>query len=179
MKILGISGSLQGRSSNTALLRHADEVSPWGVEFAIFDGIGGLPHYNPELDDLDGGIAPPQVLDLRNQLRESHGVLFATPEYAHGMPGVLKNALDWLVGSGELAGKPVAVLSASPNSSGGIRAQVALIQTLVVMDAVFVDALAVPFARKKLDDRGKILHEPTLRRIQGLVRALAESAGAA
>ena len=179
MKILGISGSLQGASSNTVLLRHAGEVVPAGVEFATFDALGGLPHFNPDLDDLDGGIAPPPVLDFRDRLRASRGVLFATPEYAHGMPGALKNALDWLVGSGELAGKPVAVLSAAPNSTGGIRAQVALVQTLVVMDALFVDALAVPFVRKKLDGRGRLVHEPTLRRIEGLIRALAEVAGSA
>ena len=177
MKILGISGSLQGKSSNTTLLQVAGGASPAGVEFSTFEGPGGLPHYNPDLDDLDSGIAPASVLDLRGRLREAQAVLFATPEYAHGMPGVLKNALDWLVGSGELAGKPVAVLSASPNAFGGIRAQVALIQTLVVMDAVFVDALAVPFVRKKLDDRGGIAHAPTLRRIEGLVRTLAEAAG--
>ena len=179
MKILGISGSVQGRSSNTALLRHAGEVLPAGVEFALFDALDKLPHFNPDLDDLDRGIAPSPVLDFRGQLRESGGVLFATPEYAHGMPGVLKNALDWLVGSGELSGKPVAVLSAAPNSTGGIRAQVALIQTLVVMDAVFVDALAVPFVRKRLDDQGRVFHESTLRRIEGLVRALAEATGSA
>jgi NAD(P)H-dependent FMN reductase len=176
MKILGISGSLQGRSTNTTLLRAAGAAIPAGAEFATFDGLGALPHYNPDLDDLDGGQAPEAVLDFRSRVRESQGVLFATPEYAHGMPGVLKNALDWLVGSGELAGKPVAVLSASPNAFGGIRAQVALIQTLVVMDAVFVDALAVPFVRKKLDDRGGIIHPPTLRRVEDLIRTLVEAA---
>ena len=177
MEILGISGSLQGRSSNSALLRIAGEAAPPGVAFSIFDALGDLPHFNPDLDDLDGGIAPSAVLDLRARLRESAGVLFATPEYAHGMPGVLKNSLDWLVGSGELAGKPVAVLSASPNAFGGIRAQVALIQTLVVMDAIFVDALAVPFVRKKLDGEGSLTHAPTLRRLEGLIRSLAEAGG--
>ena len=176
MKILGISGSLQGRSSNTALLRAAGRAIPAGAEFATFDALGDLPHYNPDLDDLDGGEAPGSVLEFRARLKESRGVLFATPEYAHGMPGALKNALDWLVGSGELAGKPVAILSAAPNATGGIRAQVALIQTLVVMDAVFVDALAVPFVRKKLDDRGGIAHPPTLRRVEDIIRTLVEAA---
>ena len=179
VKILGISGSLQGRSSDTALLALAGESAPADVEFSTFGALGDLPHFNPDLDDLDGGSAPGPVLEFRGRIRGSQGVLFATPEYAHGMPGVLKNALDWLVGSGELAGKPVALLSASPNASGGIRAQVALIRTLVVMDAVFVDALAVPFVRKKFDDQGGLAHAPTLRRVQGPIRALAEAAGVA
>ena len=177
MKILGISGSLQGRSSNTALLRLAGAAAPAGVAFDHFESLGDLPPFNPDLDDLDGGLGPPAVLEFRGRLRESRAVLFATPEYAHGMPGSLKNALDWLVGSGELAGKPVAVLSAAPNASGGIRAQVALIQTLIAMDAVVVDALAVPFVRKKLDDQGRMIHEPTRRRIEGLIHALAEADG--
>ena len=177
MKILGISGSLQARSSNTRLLRLAAEGVSFGVEFATFEGLGEIPPFNPDLDDLDAGIAPPSVLGLRGRIVEADAVLFATPEYAHGMPGVLKNVLDWLVGSGELAGKPVAVLSASPNAFGGIRAQASLIQTLVVMDAIFVDALAVPFVRKKLDDQAGLTHNPTARRLEVLVRSLVEAAG--
>jgi chromate reductase len=112
-----------GSSQNGATLM------PAHAKLTIYDGLGNLPHFNP---DIDNDFQPPAVSDFRSQLNNSAGVMIATPEYAHGIPGVLKNALDWLVASGELYGKPVTLLSAS---SRGCFAHASLIETLTVMMA--------------------------------------------
>jgi len=129
MKILGISGSLRTASVNTALLRTAASLTPYGVTLIIYDGLGNLPHFNPELDKEP---LPLGVTDFRSQLNSSAGVIISSPEYAHGIPEVLKNALDWVVASGELYEKPVALFNASPRSS---YAQASLAETLTVMTA--------------------------------------------
>lgn len=129
MKLIGISGSLRTASVNTALLKTAAMLTPGYVEFTIYGGLGNLPHFNPELDKEP---VPPAVSDLRSQLNSSAGVIISTPEYAHGIPGALKNALDWLVASGELYEKPVALFSASPYAR---FAHASLIETLTVMMA--------------------------------------------
>ena len=129
MKIIGISGSLRTASLSTALLKSAAALTPYGVKLVMYDGLGNLPHFNPE---LDRGPLPHAVSDLRSQLNSSAGVIISTPEYAHGVPGVLKNALDWLVASGEFYEKPVALFSASPR---GFFAHASLIETLTVMMA--------------------------------------------
>lgn len=104
--ILAISGSLRARSKNTAPLESA------GLD--LYRGLGYLPHFN---QDLDTEPAPPAVAEWRSRLREAQAVLISSPEYAHGVPGTLKNALDWIVGSGEFMDKPVALLNASPLST--------------------------------------------------------------
>jgi len=129
MNILGISGSLRTSSVSTALLKTGATLMPAHVKLTIYDGLGNLPHFNP---DIDNDFQPPAVSDFRSQLNNSAGVIISTPEYAHGIPGVLKNALDWLVASGELYGKPVTLFSASPR---GCFAHASLIETLTVMMA--------------------------------------------
>jgi chromate reductase len=131
IKILAISGSLRSQSSNTNVLRAATMLAPEGVSISLYDGLGNLPHFNPDLEGTEG-LA---VLDFRRRLQESHAVLISSPEYAHGVPGVLKNALDWIVGSGELVGKPVALVNASPRSA---HAYESLIETITVMSARLV-----------------------------------------
>ena len=111
MKIIGISGSLRTASLSTALLNAAATLAPRCVKLVVYDGIGNLPHFNPELDKEPVPLA---VSDFRSQLNSSAGVVISTPEYAHGIPGALKNALDWLLASGELYEKPVALFSPSP-----------------------------------------------------------------
>src|SRR4029077_15358093 len=129
MKIMGISGSLRTDSLSTALLNAAATLSPRYVKVMVYDGIRNLPHFNPELDKEP---APAAVSDFRSQLNSSAGVVISTPEYAHGIPGVLKNALDWVVASGELYEKPVTLFSASPYTR---FAPASLIETLTVMMA--------------------------------------------
>src|ERR1044072_7826037 len=143
MQAVTIVGSLGSSSTNSALLRTATELTelPGAPELATFGRIGEIPLLDPALD-TDGG--PPAVAELREQLTASDALLIFSPEYGHSMPGALKNALDWLVGSGELANLPVAIISAWPTITGGIRAQMALIQTLLAQSARVVATLTVP-----------------------------------
>src|SRR5215469_12924589 len=102
MKLLAISGSLRAASLNTSVLQAAQRLAPEGVEIEIFDGIGQLPFFN---SDLEAGQLPEPVARLRQVVAKADGILISSPEYARGVSGVLKNALDWLVGSEEFPGK--------------------------------------------------------------------------
>ena len=150
MKILAISGSLRAASSNTAVLRAAALLAPEDVEVALYAGLADLPHFNPDLDDLDHGIAPPPVLDLRARIQAAGGLLISSPEYAHGVPGSLKNALDWLVGSPEIVGKPIALLNASPRAT---IAQASLVEILTTMSTRLIPeaSIALPLLGRRLD----------------------------
>ena len=178
MRILAVSGSLRAASSNTEVLRAAALLAPEGVEVALYERLGGLPHFNP---DLDGDAPPAPVRDLRARVRGADALLVCSPEYAHGVPGSLKNALDWMVGSGELMGKLVGLVNAAPR---GTHAMASLTETLTVMTAVVPAgaAVAVPLAGRGLDAAG-IAADPglsaTLRSaLAALVRAMEErSAG--
>ena len=173
MKILAISGSLQQQSSNTALLRAAAATVPEGVTVEHYDGIRELPHFDP---DLDGPEPPPGIADLRARLVAADAVLISTPEYAHALPGALKDTLDWLVGSGELVDKAVAVMSASPGLDGGKIAGDALVTLLEVMSARVVAQLAVGATRSKRDDHGDFTDPDTLAEVADLVRTLTAAA---
>ncbi len=143
LTLLAISGSLRAKSSNGSLLLAAQSLAPEGVEVRISDGLGRLPLFNPDLDEEPG---PPAVVDLRERIRAADGVIVSSPEYAHGVPGAMKNALDWLVGSGELVDKPVALWNASPTST---YAHAALLEILGVMSARLLPeaSIAIPLRR--------------------------------
>src|SRR4051795_12358175 len=145
MKILAISGSLRAASTNTALLRAAALLAPEEVEIDLYMGLGGLPHFNPDLEDAE----PPAVTELRARVREAGGMLFAVPEYANGVPGALKNLLDWLVGGEEFIYKPVALLNASPRAT---HAQASLRETIRTMSGQIVEeaSIAVPLLGRPL-----------------------------
>src|SRR4051812_20190202 len=147
--VIGISGSLRKQSSNAALLRAAARVSPDGVTVSIYTGLGSLPHFNPDLDE-EGSEPPPAVGELRQMLMAAGAVLISSPEYAHGVPGVLKNMLDWLVSTGELVGKPVALINAA--AVGGSYAQSAIAETLRTMNWDLVDEASrmEPFVTRKI-----------------------------
>ncbi|HYM62196.1 MAG TPA: NADPH-dependent FMN reductase [Thermoanaerobaculia bacterium] len=174
MKIVAICGSLRAASSNLALLRAAAAVAPAGMELAIYEGLGGLPHFNP---DLNGDDPPATVRELRDVLIAADGVVISSPEYAHGIPGALKNALDWLVSTGELAGKPVVLINAA--TSGGERGQAAIIQTLSAMQwKVLTDAsLLAPFVHKKIDAHGNVTDPAILAALRSSLGALAKAIG--
>ena len=170
-RILAISGSLRSRSSNTSLLEAAALLAPEGVEITIYRGLGNLPHFNPDLEGLESD-AP---LQYRRQLQDADGVLISSPEYAHGVPGVMKNALDWVVGSGELVNKPVALLNASLRST---HAHASLLETLTVMSARVIPqaCITLPHWDKTLDAAGIVSHVQISRllreSIDELVRAI-------
>jgi chromate reductase len=132
MRILGICGSLQEKSANLTLLRMAIAVAPTGVCVELYDGLRDLPQFNP---DLEGSEPPPVVAELRRRVAESDALLIATPEYGHSLPGSLKNAIDWLIGTGELESKVVAITSAVPAPERGRLGLAALRTTLGAVSA--------------------------------------------
>ena len=132
LKVLGISGSLRKNSVNSALLRSARQLAPDGLALTIFGGVGQLPLFNPDLEaDL-----PEPVLALHAAVAQADALLFASPEYAHGVTGAIKNTLDWLVSFEPFAGKRVAVWNAAARAH---HADLALRETLRTMDAVIVE----------------------------------------
>lgn len=141
--LLAISGSLRRTSSNKTILQAAAALAPENIAITLSDSIANLPHFNP---DSDTENPPPAVVDFRGQLQRTDGVLICTPEYAHGVPGALKNALDWIVGSGELMNKPVALINPSTTS---VHAQESLTETLTVMMAR-VHAVRMPLKSTKV-----------------------------
>ncbi|HEY6843536.1 MAG TPA: NADPH-dependent FMN reductase [Thermoanaerobaculia bacterium] len=128
MKVVGISGSLRAGSSNAAVLHAAAKLAPPDMSIEVWEGLAGLPHFNP---DLDEGEPPPPVRALRDLLRSADAVIISSPEYAHGMPGALKNALDWLVSDGTLVDKPVVVITIAPTFGEFAHAQ--LVEVLSTM----------------------------------------------
>jgi NAD(P)H-dependent FMN reductase len=167
--IIGISGSLRKHSSNAALLRAAARVAPAGMQLTMYDGLGLLPHFNPDLDE-QGAVPPPEVAELRRLLIDADAVLISSPEYAHGVPGSLKNLLDWLVSTGELVGKRVALLNASP--VGGAYAQTALLETLRTMNWNVVDEACrlEPFVSRKI--AGELTDDAALDVLKSALEAL-------
>ena len=140
--ILAISGSLRSRSSNTELLRAAALLAPDGVTISVSNAIAGLPHFNPDLDE-EGATLPAPVSAFRAQVAAADALLVSSPEYAHGVPGVLKNALDWLVSGPEIPYKPTGLLNASARST---HAHAALVETLRTMSAHVVEGASTTVA---------------------------------
>src|SRR5262245_30845557 len=118
MRILTVCGSLQARSENLRLLQLAGTLAPPDIEVVPFEGLGALPWFNP---DLDEGEAPPAVREWRRALASADAVLFASPEYGHSLPGALKNGIDWVIGSGELHQKMVAITAAVVHPNRGLK----------------------------------------------------------
>jgi NAD(P)H-dependent FMN reductase len=137
MKIIAISGSLRATSLNTAVLHAASRLAPTGVKIEIFEGIGNLPFFN---SDLDGDRVPREVAQFRAVIGTADGLLISSPEYARGVAGVMKNALDWLVGSFEFPNKPVALINTSPRAT---HALAALTVTLETMSARLVNDASI------------------------------------
>ena len=110
MRILAISGSARLNSTNTAMLRAIRAIAPSDIEVSIFDGVGRLPVFSP---DLEGESLPEAVRDFIDVIAKSDGVIIASPEYVRSIPGGLKNAIDWLVSGEQIVHKPIALLHAS------------------------------------------------------------------
>lgn len=174
--VLAISGSLRKKSLNTVFLQAIIKMFPSNVQVSMYEKVDQLPHFNP---DLDGDDTHPVVSEWRKCLQKANGVLICTPEYAKGIPGSLKNALDWIVSSGEFVNKPVAVVSASPHPLGGEVANKSLQGTLMMMSAVVIEGavLMVANVNQKLNAQGNVIHEQTESQARQLVNALVESIG--
>jgi chromate reductase, NAD(P)H dehydrogenase (quinone) len=181
VRVLMISGSLRAGSTNTAALATARAVAPDGVEGVLYDGLFGLPHFNPD-DDPDGGPVHPSVAELRSQIGIADAVLFCTPEYAGALPGSFKNLLDWTVGGGETYGKPVAWVNVSGAGSptGGAGAHDSLRAVLGYTGAEIVEAACVriPLSRAAIGSDG-LIADPEIRgQLAGVLTALDEHAAA-
>jgi len=147
--------------------------APANVHIYLYNGIGNLPFFNPETEHE----ALTAVEDWRRHVQAADGVIICTPEYAFGVPGVLKNALDWLVGSGELNGKPVAAISASPLATGGDKALLSLENTLTALGTIKSEntLLKIPFTGKKLDAAGALTDETTKEQLSNVLNVLLDA----
>lgn len=157
-KILAISGSLRGISINTMVLRAAIRLAPKEVEINLYEDLNDIPPFNPDIEGADFDKPAPEAVSLlRNKIREADGVMIASPEYAHGVSGVLKNAFDWTVGSGDFLDKPIALLNASPRAT---IAYAALAETIVIMGGVIIEeaSLTIPIAENEHDLEGLMAH---------------------
>jgi chromate reductase, NAD(P)H dehydrogenase (quinone) len=175
VRILAISGSLRTASYNTALARAATELVPDGVEMEIYDGLGGLPLYDQDLDD-PWSLQPEPVADLRVRIEAADAVLFVTPEYNGSVPGVLKNAIDWISArhrGSSLEGKTVAVAGATTGQYGAIWAQQDLRRVLGISGARVV-AGEFPLARAQdaFDEGGHFRDPLQAERLRAHVNAL-------
>jgi chromate reductase len=161
MRILGISGSLRRDSHNTALLRAAAELLPPGAELELFDGLKAIPPY--DADDDVPGRHDAAVVALKDAIARADAVLISTPEYNHSIPGVLKNALDWVSrppNDNVLRGKPVAVIGASVGLFGAVWAQAEVRKVLGAIGATVVDReLPVMQAHMQFDEYGNLREE--------------------
>jgi chromate reductase len=154
--LLAISGSLRAASSNSAIVEAAVLAAPPEIEVHLYRELASLPPFNPDLEAVE---TPAPVAEWRAALRAASAVLISSPEYAHGVPGVLKNALDWVVGSGEFMGKPVALVNASAYSAF-VTTQ--LRETLTVMMATVVVATALPLEGRP-SVAGDVVAQPAAR----------------
>jgi chromate reductase, NAD(P)H dehydrogenase (quinone) len=173
MKILGISGSLRADSYNTKLLRAAAELLPREVDFEQWSDLKAVPPYDED-DDVQPGQAA--VNELKAAIAEADAVLFATPEYNASIPGVLKNALDWVSRppkSSPLRNKPVAVVGASTGAFGAVWSQAELRKVLATIGARVLDVdVAVGHADTQFDDGGHLVDEQLQEQLGEVVAAL-------
>ena len=172
IKILGFAGSLRKGSYNRAVLRSAAELVPQNAELEIFD-LEGIPVFNQDMENS----LPGRVREFKDKIRAADAILIATPEYNHSMPGMLKNALDWASrpsGDNSFEGKPVAIMSASPSTMGGISAQWSLRQVFVSLDMHPINKPEIVIANvsKKLDANGRLIDEDTREHVGKMLGAL-------
>jgi NAD(P)H-dependent FMN reductase len=170
IKILAISGSTRKSSSNLNLIKAIADLTSETFVVNIFEGLSDLPHFNP---DLDNENVSETVTDFRRQLRETDGILICTPEYAIGVPGTLKNAIDWTVSTMEFSKKPVALITASLS---GEKAHQSLLGTLLIIEAKMTEhtQLLISFIKTKVNSDFKITDKETLNKVMQLIQSLTE-----
>jgi NAD(P)H-dependent FMN reductase len=168
IQILAVSGSLRANSSNAIILLAIEKILAEQAEFFIYRGLGGLPHFD------DAEAIPIAVSVWRKHLQEADAVLVCSPEYAFGVPGSLKNALDWTVGSGELVNKPLALITAS---TGGEKAHAALLHIFTALSAKIPEgaSLLISFVRSKLNAAGEISDAATLAAVKTVMEKLIQA----
>ena len=168
IKILAIPGSLRANSSSNQILESVIAFAPADVSIEIFNGVGMLPHFNDPIE------VPDSVLDFRNKVRQADAVLICSPEYAFGIPGSLKNALDWTVSSSEFVDKPVGVITASSQGEKG-HAALILVLTAISSRLIHDATVLIPFVRSKLDSSGNIKDKELANHLKQALHSLAKS----
>ena len=172
VKILGIAGSLRKASYNRGALRAAQQLCPQGATIEVFE-LDGIPGFSQD----DEKTPPPRVVELKARVRAADAILFVTPEYNYGLPGVLKNAIDWAsrpYGDSAWNGKPAAIISAALSMGGGVRAQYQLRQSFVFLnvEAVLQPEVAIGNASERFDEQGNLKDETSKKLIGQLLQAL-------
>lgn len=168
--ILAICGSTRKSSTNLNLIRAIIQLYADSIAINIFQGLGEIPHFNP---DLDNDNPPKNVSDFRNRLKEADGILICTPEYAMGVPGTLKNAIDWTVSSMEFSHKPVALITASTAGSKGHQS---LMDTLKIIEADIPGSSQLLISHVKTKVEGdNITDKPTLQQVKDVMDSLISS----
>jgi len=161
MKILAISGSLREASFNTAIIHTIKKLENEDIQINVYSDLDKLPFFNPDLDihTLDEDRSPLEVRALRKEVFESDALIISTPEYVFEIPGVLKNALDWLVSSSVIVDKPVAVITASTSGMGGDRANAVLTSLMKVISGMVIEkaGLSVSRVNKKFNENGEVI----------------------
>ena len=166
-KILAICGSTRKTSTNSNLINAIHKMYADGIEVVVFGGLSNIPHFNP---DLDNDSPPQDVSHFREQLKQADGILICTPEYAMGVPGTLKNAIDWTVSSMEFSHKPVALITAS---TSGHKAHLSLMETLRVIEADIPDNSHLVISHVKTKVHGdNIVDANTLNQVKNVVDSL-------
>jgi chromate reductase len=178
ISILGVCGSLRRQSYNLGALKAAQQLLPAGVKLEICT-LEGLPIFNQDEEKA----ANPKVAEFKQRIRAADAIVFATPEYNYGLPGVLKNAIDVAsrpYGDNAWNGKPVAILSAAMSMGGGIRAQYQLRQSFVFlnMEAVVQPEVAINNVQQRFDEQGNLTDETSRKLIGQLLRNLVDKVGA-
>ena len=173
MKTLALSGSIRANSYNRAIVKNLQKLNP---DVEVYEELAQLPIFNPDLDihTLEEDNSPKEVVKFRAKVREADVFVISTPEYAHQISGVLKNALDWLVSSDCIVAKPTVVISASTSAMGGDKAHAQLVALLkVISQNVLEDAsFIVPRVNQKIDNRGKITDKELEKELISLLKKL-------
>jgi chromate reductase, NAD(P)H dehydrogenase (quinone) len=169
--ILAISGSLRAKSANLTIIENIGKIFADKINLKIYDGLANLPYFNP---DLEKAKPAAEVVDFRCQIREADGVLICTPEYVFSIPGVLKNALEWTVGTNDFSGKPTALITAS---SSGEKAHESLFLVLKTIEAKINQdsALLISGARGKINVEGAISDVTTIKEIDLLIESFLQN----
>jgi chromate reductase len=174
VRILGMAGSLRKASYNRGALRAAQQLCPEGARIEIIE-LDGIPGFSQDEEQKP----PAKVVELKRRIREADAILFATPEYNYGLPGVLKNAVDWAsrpYGDNAWDGKPCALMSAAMSMGGGVRAQYQLRQCFVFlnMEAVVQPEVAINNVGERFDEQGNLKDETSKKLIAKLLQNLVQ-----
>lgn len=169
-RILLISGSTRGGSTNTAALRTARAVAPARVTARLYDGLAGLPAFNP---DDDREPLPPAAAELRREIAAADALVFCTPEYAGTLPGSFKNLLDWTVGGVEISGKPVAWINVAAEGRGeGAHDSLATVLGYVGAAVIGPACRRIPLARTAVGPDGQVADRSFRAAVAGVLHAI-------